>query len=147
MERDISHSKITPHEEERKSKDFRKIINGYESMEPWILTSQHFMALRIETEARRKIRESCKIRPILLHIAMVLEAFNYHKKNEDIAEQRQYTEHLHLKRHWKEWRVKITPKILKVTYTGIAFKAIIYCIFYIYTCDSIYGGCIKRYCF
>lgn len=57
------------------------------------------MALRIETEARRKTKESCKIRPILLHIAMVLEAFNYHKKNEDIAEQRQYTEHLHLKRH------------------------------------------------
>lgn len=78
---EICHSKITPHEEERKSKDFRKIINGYKSMEPWILTSQHFMALRIETEARRKIKESCKIRPILLHIAMVLEAFNYHKKN------------------------------------------------------------------
>lgn len=54
------------------------------------------MELRIQTEARRKIKESCKI---LLHIAMVLEAFNYHKKNEDIAEQRQYTEHLHLKRH------------------------------------------------
>lgn len=34
MGRDISHSKITPHEEERKSKNFRKIINGYESMEP-----------------------------------------------------------------------------------------------------------------